>query len=73
MAQDCYAIISFERPDNIVVWVAAEDLPTDLQKRLSRSSFVQDGSTIRCENIYLIYDDPATLIVADGKYHPFPE
>jgi hypothetical protein len=58
------------KPERIVIWIAKEDLPADLQKRIVKASFVADGEIIRCENIYLIYDDSATLIIADSDSSP---
>jgi len=58
------------RPEKLVIWIAKEDFPEDLQQRISKAKFISRGDTIRCENIYLIYDDSATLIIVDGNSAP---
>lgn len=53
------------RPDRIVIWAARADFPPDFQTKLRRAACGGDAENVKCENLYLIYDDKDMLIVAD--------
>jgi hypothetical protein len=58
------------KPARVVVWFSHDDLPADLQRRLSRASFGGDDKVARGENLYLLYESADGLILSDGDQPP---